>query len=270
MKVQQGKLVQLLTELGVSDAADWPPSHLAEKVNAPGGVSRYVDASVPFPGSAESYDLLKEIVAFQVGGNAIEVEPPAEEPPFATGAGEEAPPAGANGVDVAVVGEDVTVVVMPSTNGFHAHVEDGPSAFTSKKELLKFLDRVIPDFDHLPAPTPKKGGRRKKIGRPKGSTTRKAPPPGKTKIPTVGVSKAIYDVLVRAGRTKIPKPVTKEEIVAHLTAKFPDRSPDKMRSTVNNLVPTRFVAQNRLDVQRKRLGDVMGYYILEPKAVASK
>ncbi len=77
--------------------------------------------------------------------------------------------------------------------------------------------------------------------------------------------RTIIETLKKAGKGKEPKPVRKEDIVALLKVKFPERNEDKMRKTVYNQVPTQIQQYRAMNVWRKRFLDdgEMGYWIPE-------
>lgn len=67
----------------------------------------------------------------------------------------------------------------------------------------------------------------------------------------VGVIGSIVEFL-KAGSAK--KPVSKTELVEKLSARFPDRSPESMKATVNVQLPNRLRVDKELDVQKNDNG----------------
>lgn len=83
-------------------------------------------------------------------------------------------------------------------------------------------------------------------------TTRKTPkaaaPKSKAtdKLKGPGVITSIIEVLSKATETK---PVTKEDLLAQLVKRFPDRTPEAMTRTITCQVPSRLLKEKGIKVQ---------------------
>ncbi len=77
-----------------------------------------------------------------------------------------------------------------------------------------------------------------------------------------GVLRTIVDELKVAGKGKTPKGVTKEFILGVLKKKFTDRTEEKMRTTLNNMLPTGLRDEYGYEVfSEKTQSGVLGYYV---------
>ncbi len=78
-----------------------------------------------------------------------------------------------------------------------------------------------------------------------------------------GVFSTVLAELKAAGKGKKPTPITKEHIVGVLKEKFPDRDVEKMATSVNNLVPSRFGYKWGIHVWSDKMEDGRkGYYVV--------
>lgn len=76
-----------------------------------------------------------------------------------------------------------------------------------------------------------------------------------------GVVRVILEQLVEAGRRN--EPITKQELLDVLVRKFPERSPDKMFTTIQNRISTQFRQLNGIHVWKQCIyGQIYGYYIV--------
>ncbi len=82
-------------------------------------------------------------------------------------------------------------------------------------------------------------------------------------LPDEGHLAVTVEQLRAVGKTKIPKPVTKQQILAVLRKKYPDARAGSMETNLNNNVPGRLRWKYGIHVWRERLPDgKVGYYIL--------
>lgn len=79
---------------------------------------------------------------------------------------------------------------------------------------------------------------------------------GKGKAKGEGPKKVgVIDNIVTALKTGTSKkPLTKADILAHLTKKHPDRDPEGMKKTINIQVPSRLRNEKKLDIQKNENG----------------
>lgn len=81
---------------------------------------------------------------------------------------------------------------------------------------------------------------------------------GPQKEKGVGVIKAIEECLVASGKDGI----SKEDILHKLQEKFPGRSSDSMKATINVQIPSRMKKEKKLDIQTKKIdGHTTLYFI---------
>lgn len=85
-----------------------------------------------------------------------------------------------------------------------------------------------------------------------------------------GKIKFIVDTLIDAGKKKDPKGVTKEEMLELMKEQFPESDANKMKTTINNQIPSRLKLVRHINVWKN--SDTKGYYIsgdgskVQPKA----
>ncbi|QEG39389.1 hypothetical protein [Roseimaritima ulvae] len=94
------------------------------------------------------------------------------------------------------------------------------------------------------APKATKSTRAKKTVSKPAASTSKAKAKDKPKAP--GVIASIIEVLTKATKTK---PVTKEQLLAQLVKRFPERTPEAMTRTINCQVPSRLLSDKGIKVQ---------------------
>ena len=117
-------------------------------------------------------------------------------------------------------------------------------------------DRVIAICDAAIAAAPpreeKTAEKGKKAGKAtKGATKEKSTTKKEAVAKGPGVLSVIQELIV--GATKA-KPVTKEQIVTELVARFPDRNADSMKNTVNIQVPSRMAKEKSLNIVKHEGG----------------
>ena len=102
------------------------------------------------------------------------------------------------------------------------------------------------DDDEYEEPAPKKKAGKK-------APAKKAPAKKASgdKKKTPGVIASIVEFLQKASSKK---PITKEDIVAKLTDRFPDRDPESMAKTVNVQIPTRLMSDKDIVVEKNEKG----------------
>lgn len=85
-------------------------------------------------------------------------------------------------------------------------------------------------------------------------------------------ARAVFDALAKAGAGKVPKPLTKADLLAVLKEKCPTRDAKKMETNLNNLIPTRLRNVYRIFVWSAPTASGKGYYVVgdgrtpQPKA----
>lgn len=104
---------------------------------------------------------------------------------------------------------------------------------------------------------------KKATGKPQEATSKpkkgtKAPPPkdvtkGKDKAvtKTVGIIGSVVEFLTAATEAK---PLTKDQLLEHLVKRFPDRSSDAMKKTINCQVPGRLSREQKVQVCKNENG----------------
>lgn len=86
---------------------------------------------------------------------------------------------------------------------------------------------------------------------PKGANKKKKPAP-KPKTPKgPGVIKSIIEFLKKANSKR---PLSKDALLEKLEDRFPERTPDAMRTTINIQVPNRLKKEKELDVRKNEKG----------------
>jgi hypothetical protein len=71
----------------------------------------------------------------------------------------------------------------------------------------------------------------------------------------IGIAATVIEILKKASERK---PLTKDQIHEALVKAFPDRDPDKMLTSVNNLVPTRLKLVRNINVWKSKKKDTEG------------
>lgn len=144
-------------------------------------------------------------------------------------------------------GEPVEVV---GNGGRKADKVETPSIAPKKKAAAKKADPE-PEEDEEDAPKSKKKPAKDKADKEDGRTGR----------PRKGVGEGVIGTIIKvlaSGTAK--KPVTKDKVHKVLTDKFPDRSPDSMRNTINIQIPSRLWVDKGVKVSKNENG-----YWIEPE-----
>lgn len=239
MIVKKPALVAVYKALGVDTVGAWPLAKLIQKTNAPGGIARYRNpgSAIDDPAASALFD---EITAAQANNDPIEIE------------------------------DDVTASLAPPVPAKKS---------VAKKPVSKKVNAKPAATAAAKKPAPKKAPVKKPSGR--GGATAEgrkawaaqlkawANKPAVLGNKGAGVFQTILTELKVAGFAKAPTGVTKEFLLDVLKAKFPDRDPMKMQTSINNLVPSRLEYKFHIRVQKVRGEDKrMRYYVVEDKAAA--
>lgn len=272
-KVPAARLVNTLVSLGVETARDWSVAKLEQKINDGSGIAKYRDGDAPIadPDLEQCY---QDVVAAQSRGDFVVPEGDAPEPDtFSLAEPAEAPlPVDAerdeNTTPESEPALPVQSTVVPTTNT----EPEAPSVISSPSAA-----RTTAKKPGRPAkktqPEPSGAGRKRTPGRPPADApyAKKrafwASNPITITKQGPGVMRTVIKELKAAGKGvesgKTPKPVTKKDVFEVLKLEFPDRSPEKMWTNLNNIIPCRLREHYSIHVWRqKTVGGEMGYYIV--------
>lgn len=289
MKISQSDLTRLFVAMGVDTATGWSADKLEAKVNQDGGIARYRDADRVLD-DPELEALYQGIVAAQADRDHVTVVAGEPEP-------EPQPESQADAPDPSVFGDpdpDPTPAAEPAAETPDAPAPppaSKPRPRTAGKKPAKEKKPVAVAAKPRPAarvtvkpraakPAAKKraahahahangnGKAAKDSWNPHGTwdAYKKFYAKNPRPVPEKGVLATVVAELKAAGKGSKPKPVTKEQIVDVLAAKFEDRDPVKMATNLNNILPTGLRIEYGLHVWKQKLTDdkgnvSTGYYI---------
>jgi hypothetical protein len=212
MKVKKSRLLDLYEALGVDSARDnWDDAKLAQKTNKDEGITRFRDPGQKIE-DPELETLYDEIVKAREAGESIEVDTEGEE--------------------------------QSAPKPAKASVKEGKAAGADPKREPKPAPKAKPAAKKAPAKTaPVKkdatggGGRQRYEGHGTWEAYKAHLAKNPKDVGDKGVIAETFKILKQAGKEK--KPVTKEQILEVLKAKFRDREHNKLATTLNNNVPGR-------------------------------
>lgn len=229
---KQAEVVEVLVALGVDTAPDWDLPTLQAKVNAAGGLARFFDGTTALP--AHLGTIYDDIAKAQAAGHDVSVAPAPVAP---------VEPKGKKGAakKKKAVGKTAAIAA--------------PKAKTKSKS--KPRSKAKPDG----TVTAHEKGRHKTYAERQIEWKKRWGKIGQPISEKAVVAKALFDILCQAGRGRKPEPLTKDEILKIMVQRFPDRDPNKMSTTINNFIPTRFCRKHHVYVWSVRDKGFNRYWI---------
>lgn len=262
MKVKRSEILALLLDMNMLAADGWTLPQMVSKVNQEGGgISRYKEEDHEFS-SPEFKKLYEDIVVDQTNGNLVEIEDDSE-----------------------TAAADAKANVPETDKPAEAPAKPAPKPAAKPKAEKDAKPKAKPKAEKA-APKAKSKAKAKpsangdkKSPWPKGSWQAQAAywkkNPKEVTDRGPGVMRTVIKELKHAGKNPDkPKPITKDDLLGVLTKEFKDRTPEKMMTYLNNLVPTGLRNEYGIHVWKAKgdKGEKTGYYIVgdgdkpQPKA----
>lgn len=255
--VDQKALAELLVTLGVDTAKDWDVQTMQEKVNT-NGITYYLPSSGLPVLDADAKHLLGEIMERQSKNEKIEVigDPLAYiSQPLTTAEPEKV--AGIEDADEVIPerNEDTESTSEPE------ETLQGPEAYPEPKQKRRVVKKAGVVRQNKPAKTKvHKTGKARAVQKKHRTVAGASFWDQKTgawkKNPIIvtdrgaGVTRTIIQELEKAGKEK--KPITKSKLLKVLVKAFPNRPEKKMKTTIDNLLGSKLLAQYRIAVQKTK------------------